>query len=73
MWFLREWKRVVPCLMRYEIALVCSVIVLEWHYVVDLLEGAAVAFLSILVVDGFRKDQPSFCSEMNLQNVSRCS
>lgn len=49
LWYLRRWKRIVLCLIAYDIILIPAIILLEWHYVVDLLGGIAVALIAILV------------------------
>jgi hypothetical protein len=50
MWFLREWRRILWVLLAFNSLLVLSIILLEWHYVVDLLAGVVVAILSIAMV-----------------------
>lgn len=56
-WFLRRWKRILPLLLALDLLLVASIVLLEWHYVVDLVGGVAVAALAILVV-GAPHQQP---------------
>lgn len=51
MWFLRRWRRMTFILAGINILLAFSIVFLEWHYLVDLLGGVAVATLAILVVD----------------------
>lgn len=48
-WFLRGWKRIGYFLIAYDLLLIPAILVLEWHYVVDLFGGAAVGVISILV------------------------
>jgi len=48
-WFCREWKRIARILFVYNLALVPAILLLEWHYLVDVLGGIAVALLSIAV------------------------
>lgn len=50
MWFLREWKRILWVLLAFNSLLIVSIILLEWHYVVDLLAGGVIALLSIATV-----------------------
>jgi hypothetical protein len=50
-WFLREWKPIRVVLLSYISVLVLAIILLEWHYFVDLPGGAAVAFAAIALVD----------------------
>jgi PAP2 superfamily len=57
LWFMRRWKRVVLCLVAYDIILIPAILLLEWHYVVDLLGGIAVALIAILV--NHFSDEPS--------------
>ena len=47
MWFLRRWKRIVIFLIAYDTLLTPAIILLEWHYVVDLVGGVVVACLAI--------------------------
>jgi PAP2 superfamily protein len=49
LWFMRRWKRIVFCLVAYDILLIPAILLLEWHYVIDLLGGAAVAVVAILL------------------------
>jgi hypothetical protein len=51
-WFLRPWKRVVYVLSGYSVLLVVAIILLEWHYVVDIFAGVMIALIAILLVDG---------------------
>lgn len=47
-WFLRPWKKIVILpLVIYVTLLLPSIIILEWHYLVDMLGGFATAFLAI--------------------------
>jgi hypothetical protein len=52
MWFLRPWKRMVAALAVYDLLLLVAIVLLEWHYLVDILGGALVAGFAILVVNG---------------------
>jgi len=52
MWFLRFWKRMIVALAAYNVVLVVAIVLLEWHYVVDILAGAVVAGFAIAAVDG---------------------
>jgi len=51
MWFLRRWKPFLVALSIYNSVLVASIVLLEWHYVVDLLGGLLVTLFSILVIE----------------------
>ena len=52
MWFLRFWKRMMVALAAYNVVLVVAIVLLEWHYVVDVLAGVVVASFAIAAVDG---------------------
>lgn len=47
LWFVRRWKRIVYVLIAYDILLIPCILLLEWHYVVDLIGGAIVAGIAI--------------------------
>ncbi len=53
MWFLRRWRRMVIALCVYDILLVASMLLLEWHYIVDMIGGVLVAGAAIAITDGF--------------------
>ena len=57
LWFLRRWKRMMLCLVIYDVLLIPSILLLEWHYVVDLIGGVAVAALAIAVNYGWREQE----------------
>jgi len=61
MWFLRFWKRMTAVLAAYNVVLVVAIVLLEWHYVVDILAGVVVAGVAIAAVDGggLRRRRPS--------------
>ena len=62
MWFLRRWRRMVIALAAYDCLLIAAVVLLEWHYVADILAGILVAALAIAITDGrFRHklDEPA--------------
>jgi PAP2 superfamily len=52
MWFLRRWKRMVIALCAYDALLIVAILLLEWHYLVDILGGILVAGLAIAITDG---------------------
>ncbi|MGO9124600.1 MAG: phosphatase PAP2 family protein [Terriglobales bacterium] len=52
MWFLRHSKNTVYVLSGYSILLAIAIVLLEWHYVVDVLAGVLVAIIAIIAVDG---------------------
>ena len=49
-WFLRTWKRIAMVLLAFDAVMVLAILLLEQHYVVDLLGGAAVAIIAIAMV-----------------------
>jgi hypothetical protein len=53
LWFLRRWKRMVIILAAYDVLLVASILLLEWHYVVDLIGGVVVAGIAIAIAEGW--------------------
>jgi len=50
LWFLRRWKRMVAVLAVYDVFLVPAILMLEWHYFVDMLGGIAIAAVVIWFV-----------------------
>ena len=51
LWFLRKYKRMAVLLAGFNVLLSISIVLLEWHYVVDLLGGVAVAALAIRITN----------------------
>jgi hypothetical protein len=52
MWFLRPWRRMLAVLAIYNVLLVGAIVLLEWHYVVDIFGGVLVAGFAIVAVNG---------------------
>jgi hypothetical protein len=52
MWFLRRWRRMLVILALYDLLLLVAIVLLEWHYIVDILGGVLVAGLAIAAVNG---------------------
>jgi hypothetical protein len=52
MWFLRRWRRMLAVLAIYDVLLLGAIVLLEWHYVVDIFGGVVVAGIAIAAVDG---------------------
>jgi len=50
LWFLRRWKRAVALFAAYDVLLVASILILEWHYFVDVPGGIAIAAVVIWIV-----------------------
>ena len=51
MWFLRRWKRMLIFLCAYDCLLIVSILLLEWHYLVDIIAGILVAGIAIAITD----------------------
>ena len=52
MWFLRRWRRMIIALAAYDVFLLVAIVLLEWHYIVDVFAGILVAGVAIAMVDG---------------------
>jgi hypothetical protein len=52
MWFLRRWRRMIIVLAAYDVFLLVAIVLLEWHYIVDVFAGILVAGGAIAMVDG---------------------
>jgi len=48
-WYLREWKRLAALLLLFDVALIPSILLLEQHYLVDLIGAVVVAMAAILM------------------------
>jgi membrane-associated phospholipid phosphatase len=42
MWFLRDERRTVAALAIYEVLLIGAIVLLEYHYIVDIVAGFAI-------------------------------
>ena len=51
MWFLRRSRRILAVLAIYNILLLPAIILLEWHYLVDILGGLVVGAIAIVAVN----------------------
>ena len=49
MWFCRRWTRISKLLLIYNVVLVPVILLLEWHYLVDILGGILVAIAAKLI------------------------
>lgn len=47
MWFLRRWKKITYALILYDVILIPAILLLEWHYLADLVGGVLVAGAAI--------------------------
>lgn len=50
LWYLRTWKRMAAVLLAFDLLLIPAILILEQHYVVDMLGGVAVAILALWMV-----------------------
>jgi hypothetical protein len=51
-WFLRRWRRIALVLAAYDLLLIAAILMLEQHYVVDIIAGFLVAGLAIAITGG---------------------
>ena len=51
MWFSRRWKRMLFVLCAYDMVLIGSILLLEWHYLADIIAGVVVAGIAIAITD----------------------
>jgi hypothetical protein len=58
LWFLRPWRRIVIVLAVYDVFLAVAIILLEWHYFVDLIGGIGVAAVAIALAEVPRRRAP---------------
>ncbi|MEW5979808.1 MAG: phosphatase PAP2 family protein [Acidobacteriota bacterium] len=54
MWYLRAYQGLVTVLVVYNSLLLLSIVLLEWHYVIDIVGGTAVAILAVMMTAGSR-------------------
>lgn len=52
LWFLRRWRRMAIALAAYDLLLVAAILMLEQHYVIDIIVGLPVAALAISISAG---------------------
>ena len=50
MWFLRDWRVMFRLLLAYNLVICAAILILEWHYAVDLPGGIAVGALALAMV-----------------------
>ncbi len=56
LWFLRPWKKLArPLVFCYVVLLLPSIVLLEWHFLMDIAGGFVTAFLSIWLVERFSR------------------
>jgi PAP2 superfamily protein len=64
LWFLRRWRRLFPAIAVYDIFLTAAILMLEMHYVIDILVALPIAVLSIAITDGpFRSKRAGLGAE----------
>jgi hypothetical protein len=56
-WFLRRWNRMLLVLCAYDALLIVSILLLEWHYMVDIIGGVLVAGIAIAITAGVPVDR----------------
>jgi hypothetical protein len=66
LWFLRRWKRMVIVLVAFDLVMLPAILLLEQHYVVDLLAAVPVAAAAIALI---RRDLPRETSRRFLPNA----
>ena len=47
MWFMRRWRKVFWLLAVYNCILVCAIVILGWHYIIDLVGGVGLGVLAL--------------------------
>lgn len=52
LWFLRRWRRMVIALAVYDLLLVAAILLLEMHYVIDIVVALPVALVAIAITAG---------------------
>ena len=52
LWFLRGFKRMVVALAAYDLVLLAAILMLEQHYVIDIIVGLPVAALALAITAG---------------------
>jgi hypothetical protein len=51
-WFLRRWSRVCMIVGAYCVLLVPAILILQWHYVIDIIGGLFVAAIAVWLASG---------------------
>jgi hypothetical protein len=59
LWFVRKWRRILFSLIVVDFVLAFAIVLLEWHYVTDLLGGAAIAALALAIAYRRRNSRAS--------------
>jgi PAP2 superfamily len=53
--FVRPWKRIARIVATYNVLLVFAILILEWHYVIDIAGGIAIALPAMAVHGRFQR------------------
>jgi hypothetical protein len=61
MWLMRRWRKVFWILAVYNCIVVFAIVILEWHYAIDLVGGVAAGVLALAIM-GWGACGPSFFS-----------
>ncbi len=69
MWFLWAWKRMRLVLVGYNVLLLAAILLLEWHYIVDVLAGVGIAVVAIVAVDGLKPCRRRSLARVKLQEM----
>jgi PAP2 superfamily len=59
LWFVRKWRRIAMVLIVYDVVLAAAILLLEQHYLVDLLGGVLVAAVAIAMVNPSSSNDPT--------------
>jgi len=59
LWFLRRWRRIAITLLVVDVILTAAIVLLEWHYVADLVGGVVVATMAIGTIKWNSSPHPS--------------
>jgi hypothetical protein len=54
-WYLRRWPRVSGIVFGYCVLLVPAIVILRWHYIVDILGGLAVAAIAVWLIEAAQR------------------
>jgi PAP2 superfamily len=73
MWFLRPWHRTIAFLAVYNTVLLIAIVLLEWHYIVDILAGFVVAAAAIAVSESSNWWRGSASNGSGVAPVGECA
>jgi hypothetical protein len=63
LWFLRKWPRIFSVIIVVDAILIAAIVLLEWHYVADLIGGVLVSLAAIATM---RRSSKSSSSDLLL-------